>query len=56
MKGRLPSLAKFNGVLFPNKPDVLELGNLEERLIAQRIPFMQLRELPRGGQISLKGI
>ena len=37
------------------KPDVLNLHPLEERLISQRIPFMQIRELPRGGQLSVKG-
>ena len=34
---------------------MLHLTNLEERLVAPRIPFMQLRELPRGGQISIHG-
>ena len=28
---------------------------LEERLISPRIPFMQIRELPRGGQLSIHG-
>ena len=34
----------------------LNLHQLEERLIALRIPFMQIRGLPRGGQYSLKVI
>ena len=37
------------------QPPELNLHQLEERLIALRIPFMQIRELPRGGQYSLKG-
>ena len=40
---------------WPEKPRELDLHQLEERLIALRIPFMQIRELPRGGQYSLKG-
>ena len=41
---------------FPEKPDVLkDLTALEERLILPRIPFMQLRELPSGGQLSIHG-
>ena len=40
---------------FPDKPEVLNLTSLEERLIPPRIPFMQLRELPRGGQLSIHG-
>ena len=40
---------------WPDKPSELDLHQLEERLISLRIPFMQIRELPRGGQYSLKG-
>ncbi|CAB3991404.1 Hypothetical predicted protein [Paramuricea clavata] len=41
---------------FPEKPDVLnDLTPLEERLISPRIPFMQVRELPSGGQLSIHG-
>ena len=39
----------------PEKPRKLDLHQLEERLIALRIPFIQIREVPRGGQYSLKG-
>ena len=38
-----------------DKPPELELHHLDERLISLSIPFMQIRELPRGGQYSLKG-
>ena len=33
----------------------MNLTSLEERLISPRIPFMQIRELPRGGQLSIHG-
>ena len=54
-KGRMPKFWIHNGLMFPDRPKELELSNLEERLVSPRLPFMQLRELPRGGQISLKG-
>ena len=41
-----------------NKPPELALHPLvplEERLVALRIPFMQIRELPRGKQLSMRG-
>ncbi|XP_069114560.1 uncharacterized protein [Argopecten irradians] len=40
---------------FPQKPEELEITEMEERLISPRIPFMQLCEKPRGGQRSLRG-
>ncbi|XP_062615938.1 uncharacterized protein LOC134277623 [Saccostrea cucullata] len=52
---KMPKLSIANHVQFPTKPEELELHQLEERLIALRIPFMQLRELPRGRQLSIKG-
>ncbi|XP_033725385.1 uncharacterized protein LOC117315345 [Pecten maximus] len=52
---KIPRLSHKNGMKWPIKPDVLKLHPLEERLISQRIPFMQIRELPRGGQLSAKG-
>ena len=54
-KGKIPSCSKANKMGFPDKPDVLNLTSLEERLISPRIPFMQIRELPRGGQLSIHG-
>ena len=50
-----PKLSVANGMKWPDKPPELNLRQLEERLIALRISFMQIRELPRGGQYSLKG-
>ena len=52
---KTPRLSVHNGMRWPEKPQVLNLHPLEERLISQRIPFMQIRELPRGGQMSVKG-
>ena len=51
---KIPKLSVTNGMKWPIKPPELNLHQLEERLIALRIPFMQIRELPRGGQYSLK--
>ena len=53
--GKVPKLSAANGMKWPEKPPELDLHQLEERLISLRIPFMQIRELPRGGQYSLKG-
>jgi len=52
---KIPPCSKMNGMLFPIKPKELHLSPLEERLVAPRIPFMQLREKPRGGQLSITG-
>ena len=52
---KCPKLSVANGMKWPDKPAELNLHQLEERLVALRIPFMQIRELPRGGQYSLKG-
>ncbi len=54
--GKLPPCAKANKMTFPEKPNVLkDLTPLEERLMSPRIPFMQVRELSRGGQLSIHG-
>lgn len=52
---RIPPCSVANGMAFPSKPKELELTELEERLVSPRIPFMQLREKPRGGQLSING-
>ena len=52
---KVPKLSVVNGMKWPEKPREFDLHQLEERLIALRIPFMQIGELPRGGQYSLKG-
>ena len=52
---KVPKLSVVNGMKFPQKPPELYLNSLEERLISLRIPFMQIRALNSGGQLSLKG-
>lgn len=54
-ENRIPPCSIMNSLGFPSKPPELELSSLEERLVAPRIPFMQLREKPRGGQLSISG-
>ena len=54
-EGKPPKVSVAKGMKWPDKPPELNLHQLEERFIALRIPFMQIRELPRGGQYSLKG-
>ena len=54
-KNKIPKLSVLNGMKWPNKPAQLNLHPLEERLISLRIPFMQIRELPRGRQYCVKG-
>eukprot|EP00105_Crassostrea_gigas_P014661 XP_011431404.1 PREDICTED: uncharacterized protein LOC105331065 [Crassostrea gigas] len=54
-ENKIPKLSVFNGMMWPLKPVELDLFPLEERLVSLRIPFMQIRELPRGGQYSVRG-
>ena len=53
--GKLPVCSKANKMRLPVKLECLNLTPLEERLISPRIPFMQTRELPRDGQLSIHG-
>lgn len=53
--GQIPACLIANGLKFPELPDELKLAQLEERLVAPRLTFMQIREMPRGGLLSLKG-
>ena len=52
---KLPVCSTANKMGFPLKPQRLHLTPLEERLISPRIPFMQIRELPKGRQLSSHG-
>jgi len=55
-QGRIPHLALFNGFKFPEVNETLStLTNLEERLVALRVPFMQMKILGSDGQYGLKG-
>ena len=52
-KGRLPSCCKANKMGSPYKPYVLNMMSLEDQVISPLMPFMEIRELPRGGQLSI---
>lgn len=56
-QGKIPvcSTANKYNKTFPIISEQLNITHLEERLISPRLAFMQLRELPRGGQLNLKG-
>ncbi|GIX98470.1 ATP-dependent DNA helicase [Caerostris darwini] len=55
-KRNVPNLAANYGFRYPEQPSCLsELNDLEERLVAFRIPFMQIRELGRDRQYGIKG-
>jgi len=55
-KGQVPRLAISNGLDFPKIPDVLKnLTTLEERLVALRLPFLQIRSLGVDRQCGMKG-
>ena len=53
--GKVPSLSYVNGMKFPVKPYELDIFGGEERLIGLRLPFMRIKALPRGRQLSLFG-
>ena len=52
---RIPPISYANGMKFYDIPEELQLVQMEERCIALRQPFFQIRELPNGGQRSIKG-
>ncbi|GIY00702.1 ATP-dependent DNA helicase [Caerostris darwini] len=55
-KRNVPNLAANYGFRYPEQPSCLsELNDLEVRLVALRIPFMQIRELGRNRQYGIKG-
>ena len=54
-KGQVIHGCKAKKMGFPYKPDVLDLTSLEDQLILPLMPFMQIRKLPRGGQLSIHG-
>ncbi|GIY84996.1 ATP-dependent DNA helicase [Caerostris darwini] len=55
-KRNVPNFAANYGFRYPVQPSCLsELNDLEERLVALRIPFMQIRELGRDRQYGIKG-
>lgn len=54
IKNQHSNMFLANDMKFPPIPEELKLTHLEERLISPRLGFMQLKELPRGGQLNLK--
>lgn len=54
--GKIPSQSVGNSLALDNIPEELqELCPLEERIESKRLPFMQIVNLPRGGQKGRKG-
>ena len=54
--GRLPPMSVANKMLLQPIPECLhDLTELEERLVAQRIPFMKIMNLPKGNQKAIIG-
>lgn len=55
-QGKVPKLSHTNGFSFSLIPEELKgLTQLEERLVAPRIPFMMIKKLGIGAQCGLKG-
>ena len=55
-KGKIPTQSWANGLTLDGiLPELKDLRPLESRLISQRIPFMKLVGLPRGGQKAIHG-
>ena len=54
-QNQTPKFSFNNKMMFPDIPDELLITPAEEKLIALRIPFMQIRALPRGNQLQLYG-
>ncbi|VDI57227.1 Hypothetical predicted protein [Mytilus galloprovincialis] len=55
-KQRIPRFSIANKMGFPQRPKELNLYPLEERLLSLRIPFMQIRQLPRVDSYQLKAM
>ena len=54
-KNKIPPCAIKNGMLFPVKPDLFDLNELECRLLAPRLALQKLMQAPRGNQFKIKG-
>lgn len=57
LKGKLPQFSTTNGFVYPPKPSSLpRLNDVEERMVAPRIPFMNIRRLTHeAGQYGIRG-
>lgn len=55
-KGAVPPMSVENKMQFPHQPpEIAKLTELEDRLVAPRIPFILLRHLGRGCQLGMVG-
>ena len=48
VKYKIPPCAVVNGMVFPQKPALFDLNELEGRLLAPKIAFQKLMQAPRG--------
>ena len=55
VKNKIPPCAVVNGMVFPHKPAFFDLNKLECRLLAPRIAFQKLMQVPRGKQLKIHG-
>ena len=53
--GKIPKLSLENKMGFPPQPKELKLNGMEERFTAPRLTLFQMRDLPCGGQKSVRG-
>ena len=53
--GRIPTFSIENKMGFPPQPQELKLNGMEERFTAPRLTLFQMRDLPCGGQKSVRG-
>ena len=53
--GKIPKFSIENKMGFPPQPQELKLNGMEERFTAPRLTLFQMRDLPCGGQKSVRG-
>ena len=53
--GKVPKFSVENKMGFPPQPHELKLNGMEERFTAPRLTLFQMRDLPCGGQKSVRG-
>ena len=53
--GRIPKLSIENKMGFPPKLKKLDLNGMEEHFTCARITLFQMKYLPCGGQLSVRG-
>ena len=55
VKNKVPPSAVLNGMQFATKPDFFGLNESESRLLAPRLAFLKLMQVPRGRQFKIHG-